>query len=287
MGMMSAFVGDKPTTLDIQGHRGCRGLMPENTIPAFLKALDLGVTTLEMDVVITKDQQVILSHEPFLSHEICQTADGREITEETEQSYNLYHMAYQDVQKCDCGSKPHARFQQQQKMVAYKPLLSAVIDSVEAYLKKHKRQPVQYNIETKSDPAGDGIFHPAPGKFVELLMAVIQKKGIQNRTIVQSFDGRTLQVIRKKHPKMKLALLIENTLDPEENIRLLGFIPTIYSPDFNLVNQGLMQYAQQQGMKIIPWTANEPADIQRLLNFKVDGIISDYPDRVIQLVKKP
>ena len=272
--------------IDVQGHRGCRGLMPENTIPAFLKALELGVTTLEMDVVITKDRRVVLSHEPFLSHEICLTAEGREITEATEKQYNLYRMTYAELQRCDCGSKPHPRFPDQQKIVAHKPLLSEVIHTVEAYCKQHRLPLVQYNIETKSDPAGDGVFHPAPEAFVDLLMEVVQRQGISNRTIIQSFDPRTLQWMRKKYPKVKLALLVENLWSPQTNIRRLGFIPAIYSPNYPLVNAALMKYAWSKGMQVIPWTVNEPADIRKLLEMPVDGIISDYPDRVLKVLNE-
>jgi glycerophosphoryl diester phosphodiesterase len=260
--------------------------MPENTIPAFLKALELGVTTLEMDAVITKDHQVVLSHEPFLSHEICRTAEGREITEATEKQYNLYRMTYAELQRCDCGSKSHPRFPNQQKMVVHKPLLSEVIHAVEAYCKAHQLPPVQYNIETKSDPTGDGVFHPAPEAFVDLLMEVVQRQGISNRTIIQSFDSRTLQWMHKKYPKVRLALLVENLRGPKLNIHRLGFTPAIYSPNYPLVNPTLMKYARSKGMQVIPWTVNEPADIRKLLAMPVDGIISDYPDRVLKVLNE-
>jgi glycerophosphoryl diester phosphodiesterase len=272
--------------IDVQGHRGCRGLMPENTLPAFLKALELGVTTLEMDVVITKDHQVVLSHEPFLSHEICLTAEGREITEATEKQYNLYQMTYAELQRCDCGSKPHPRFPNQQKMVVHKPLLSEVIHATEAYCEAHQLPPVQYNIETKSDLAGDGVFHPAPEAFVDLLMEVVGRQGISNRTIIQSFDPRTLQQMHTKYPTIKLALLVENLRSPKRNIRRLGFTPAIYSPNYPLVNTVLMKYARSKGMQVIPWTVNEPTAIRKLLEMPVDGIISDYPDRVLKLLQE-
>jgi glycerophosphoryl diester phosphodiesterase len=285
MSSLSAFAPANPKPLDIQGHRGCRGLMPENTVPAFIKALDLGVTTLEMDAVITRDNQVILSHEPFLSHEICLSPEGKEITEASEKSFNLYQMSYEEVKRCDCGSKPHPRFPSQQKMVVHKPLLSSVIDSVEAYLRQHSLPRVQYNIETKSDPKGDGTFHPAPEEFVSRLMAILKEKDMLDRVIIQSFDVRTLQVMHKQYPRVRLALLIENQLSPEENLNKLGFTPTIYSPDFSLTNAYLINFARKKGMQVIPWTANEPADIRRMIALGVDGIISDYPDRVIQQTK--
>ena len=134
---------------DLQGHRGSRGLMPENTIPAMLKAVDLGVTTLEMDAVITKDKQVILSHEPFFNHEITTKPIGSFVTEAEEKSLNIYGMTYAETQTFDVGLKAHPKFSRQQKMRATKPLLSAVIDNVEAYCKSKNLRLPFYNIETK------------------------------------------------------------------------------------------------------------------------------------------
>src|SRR6476469_2847957 len=160
-------------TFDKEGHRGCRGLMPENTIPAMMKALELGVTTLEMDAVITADSQVILSHEPFFNHDITTKSDGTTIPEGEERNYNIFKMTYAETQTFDVGLKPNSRFPKQQKMAATKPRLGDVIDRVEAYIKENKLPPVGYNIETKSTPATDGIFHPKPDVFVQLLMQVI------------------------------------------------------------------------------------------------------------------
>ncbi|MDX2249901.1 MAG: glycerophosphodiester phosphodiesterase family protein [Bacteroidia bacterium] len=271
-------------TLDIQGHRGCRGLMPENTIPAFLRAIDLGVTTLEMDAVITQDSQVVLSHEPFFNHEISLKPNGEEISEAEEREHNIFTMTWEDVRLYDCGSKIHPRFPDQQKMMVSKPLLRDVIDAVETYAKGKGLPPLLYNIETKCQPATDNVFHPEPGVFAGLLMDVIIEKQITDRATIQSFDVRTLQIIRPQFPNQSLALLVENEETPEWNLAQLGFTPTIYSPDFHLVDDRLMDFVREKGMKIIPWTLNENPDIQRMLDIGVDGIISDYPDRVIALV---
>src|ERR1700754_3858617 len=114
-------------SFDKEGHRGCRGLMPENTIPAMMKALELGVTTLEMDAVITADNQVVLSHEPFFNHEITTKPDGKLVTAQEEKSLNIYKMTYAQTQQYDVGLRPHPRFPQQQKLKATKPLLKEVI----------------------------------------------------------------------------------------------------------------------------------------------------------------
>jgi len=265
---------------DKQGHRGCRGLMPENTIPAMIKALQLGVTTLELDVVISKDSQVVVSHDPFFGWEISTNPEGNNIMATDEKQYNLYQMNYVEIMRWDVGSKPHPRFPKQEKTIAVKPLLEVLIDSVELYIRQHKMLPVQYNIETKSMPSTDNIYHPAPEKFTDLVMQVVKKKKLEKRTIIQSFDQRTLQVMHKKYPQIRTALLVEgyNKKTAADNLASLGFTPTIYSPEYSLVNPELVTYCHANGMKLIPWTVNDKKSIDRLKEMNVDGIISDYPD---------
>ncbi|MFT3933756.1 MAG: glycerophosphodiester phosphodiesterase [Chitinophagaceae bacterium] len=265
---------------DTEAHRGGRGLMPENTIPAMLHGLSLGVTTLEMDAVITKDNQVVLSHEPFFNHEITTKPDGSFIEEKEERKFNIYGMTYAETQQYDVGMKPHPRYPQQQKVKATKPLLSQVIDSAEAFAVATHRPLPFYNIETKTQPLTDNVYHPAPAPFVETLMKVLTEKKILQRVIIQSFDPRTLQIIHAQYPNVKTALLIEDydkrSLD--DQLKQLGFIPTIYSPAYQLVNENLLQACHQKKMKVIAWTVNDKANIDRLKQMGVDGIISDYPN---------
>ena len=265
---------------DIQGHRGCRGLMPENTIPAMIKALDLGVTTLEMDVVITKDKKVVLSHDHWFAQEITTKPDGTYMGEREERKFNIYWMTYEDVKTFDVGMKPHPRFPQQQKMKVVKPLLSELIDSVRQYMMTRKRAFPNYNIETKSNPEFDGVFQPKPDEFVELLMGVIKEKGIEDHVIIQSFDFRTLQYLHQHYPSIKTAMLIEDfdKRSLEDQLKALGFTPTIYSPYYSLVNKDLLKRCHQQNIKIIPWTVNDKETIEKLKAMGVDGIITDYPN---------
>src|SRR5688572_26482823 len=161
---------------DKERHRGCRELMPENTLPGMMKALELGVTTLEMDAVITKDRQVVLSHEPFFNHEITTKPDGTYVTEAEEKSLNIFNFPYDEIKRYDVGLKPHPRFPRQQKLKVVKPLLSELIDTVEEYCRRNNQGPVFYNIETKSTPTTDNTYHPAPEVFVDLLMKVLIDK---------------------------------------------------------------------------------------------------------------
>ena len=265
---------------DTEAHRGGRGLMPENTIPAMLNGLALGVTTLEMDAVITKDKQVILSHEPFFNHEITTTPGGGFIEEKDEKKYNVYSMSYAETQQYDVGLKPHPRFPRQQKIKTSKPLLGQVIDSAEAFARNNRRPAPFYNIETKTQALTDNLFHPAPEEFVSLLMKVIGEKKINDRVIIQSFDPRTLQIVHRDYPNIKTALLVEDfdKRSPGEQLKQLGFTPTIYSPAYTLINDALLNECHQKNMKVITWTVNTKSEILRLKQLGVDGIISDYPD---------
>ncbi|TVT40273.1 glycerophosphodiester phosphodiesterase [Hymenobacter setariae] len=266
--------------LDIQGHRGCRGLMPENTIPAMRRALDLGVTTLEMDAAISQDGQVLLSHDPYLNADFAYRPDGQPLTKEEGKALRLYSLPYAEIRRYDVGSHGNPKFPQQQKLLTYKPLLAEVIDSAEAYAKRTHRPAPYYNIETKTTPAGDGLNHPAPEEFVRLLLAVVKAKGIQDRVIIQSFDPRTLNVVHRTQRRLRTALLVENQDGLEKNLQRLSFRPSIYSPHYKLVTPDLVQACHQQRMQVIPWTVNTPAEAAQLLQQQVDGLITDYPDLV-------
>ena len=265
---------------DKEGHRGSRGLMPENTIPAMQKAIDLDVNTLEMDVVISGDGEVVVSHDPYFNADITTAPNGKTLTKEEGMALLLYSMTYDSIRKYYVGLKPHPSFPKQQKMAVHKPLLRDLILATEAYAKEKGKAPLWYNIETKTKKSSDGKAHPAPEPFVDLLVLVIQQARILERTIIQSFDIRTLQVVHRKYPDIKTSLLIENTTQQtlEEQLRDLGFVPFVYSPHYSLVTPQLVKAIHDRGMKIIPWTVNDKQGIDKLKTMGVDGIITDYPD---------
>jgi len=270
--------GQKTPDFDLQGNRGARGIMPENTIPGMTRALDLGATTLTMNAVITKDKQVILSQEPYFNHEFSLKPDGKAITLKEQKNFNIYQMDYAEVKKFDVGSKVHSRFPYQEKFVAYKPLLAETIDSVEQYVKKKKLAKPNYSIETKTIPKADNVFQPEPAEFVELIMEVVNKKKLAKRVTIQSSDIRTLQYLHEHYPKIKTALLIDEKVDFEVNISDLGFKPTVYSPYSVLVGKGLVDRCHESGIKIIPWTVNSLKDMKYLIGLGVDGVVTDYPN---------
>lgn len=269
-----------PGDFDKEGHRGCRGLMPENTIPAMLNAIGLGVTTLEMDVCISKDKKVFLSHEAFFNHEITTKPDGGFIEEKEEKTFNMYQMNYAEIMKYDVGMKPHPRFPDQQKMKAVKPLLSDLFKAVSEYMVTRRRPFPFFNIETKCSPETDNKFHPAPAEFVELLMKEIKDGGMEDLVIIQSFDYRTLQYLHQHYPAIKTAMLVEANSKSSfrKQMKDIGFTPTIYSPEAIMVIPDLIKDCHDLNMKIIPWTVNDKRKIAELKAMGVDGIITDYPN---------
>ena len=260
--------------------------MPENTIPAFLKALEMGADTLELDVVISKDDQVVVSHDNWFSSAITLDKNGQPIPADKQKDYNLYKMDYAEIKQFDVGSLGNKDFPDQQKMKAYKPLLKDVFTEVEKFAKARKIKPYRFNIEIKSTPASDNIYHPVPSVFAKLVYDEIVKNKMGKNVIIQSFDVRSLQEIKKMPLKMPLSLLVSNADGIEKNIANLGFQPDYYSPHFSLVNEQTVDYCNRQNIKIVPWTVNETADLERMKTFKLDGIITDYPDRAIKIFRK-
>lgn len=277
----SLTVSAQSKKIDLQGHRGCRGLMPENTIAAMLHSIDLGVTTLEMDVVITKDKKVVLSHETFMNPEIATPPIGQQFSSPKDKSHNIYQMTYEEITKWDVGVKPHPKFPNQKKVPATKPLLSDVIAAVEDYVKVNQLKPLNYNIETKCSPSTDGVSHPAPEEFVALLVDVITKGNVAKRTTIQSFDKRSLQVLHHSFPGINTSYLIDgsNKKTPQALIAELGFQPSFLSPAYALVNEEYINACNKLKLKLIAWTVNEEKDIEKMAALGVYGIISDYPDR--------
>ena len=161
-----------------EGHRGCRGLMPENTIAAMKKALDAGVQVLELDVVISQDKQVVVSHDTYMSAAFSLKPSGQPVSAEEEKSVLLYAMPYAEIKRYDVGSKHNTAFARQQNFPAYKPLLAELIDSVDQYAKQKGMSMPEFNIEIKSEPQTDNTHHPKPQEFVDLVIAVCKSKGI-------------------------------------------------------------------------------------------------------------
>lgn len=274
----------EPLKFDIQGHRGFRGLYPENTIPAFKHALELGVTTLEMDLAITKDLQVIVSHDPYFHYEISTMPDGTDITLDNQFENVIFRLNYDEVKNFDVGLKPHSGFPDQKKMSAYKPLLSEVIEMTKNYCAENNRDLPYFNIEIKSKQGFENRFHPQINVFVDLALKVIDQHGIRNNTMIQSFDVRALNYLNTEYPDVTSVYLVENQNSFQLNLMKLNFKPDVYSPDYQSVDAQLVKECHDMGIRLIPWTVNDKSEMERLISLGVDGIITDYPDVLIDLM---
>lgn len=268
---------------DKQAHRGGRGLMPENTIASEKNAIKYDCT-MEMDLQMSKDKKIVVSHDAYFSSDFCLTPEGDTMTKKDGYSRLIYCMPYDSVAKYDVGLKPYPAFPRQKKMPAIKPLLSVLIDSTEAYGKRLNHIN-HYNIEIKSNPKSDGKTYSTLEEYIDSAMKIIVDKGIATRTMMQSFDVRALRIIHQKYPTVKTSFLVEafNKRSAEGYINELGFEPDVFSPEFSLVTPELIKAFHEKNILVIPWTPDTPEDIQRLKDMAADGAITDYPDLYSQL----
>ena len=267
---------------DWQGHRGARGLAPENTVPGFLKALEYPVNTLELDLAVSADTQLIVSHEPWMSGAICSMPGGDPVPKAEERDHALYRMSAAEIREYDCGTRGHAGFPQQEPLAAHKPTLREVVEAVRTYCETYERPAPRYNIEIKSEPEWDGSLAPGPEAFVSLVLRELEQLGIRDSSCVQSFDFRVLKVLHRRAPGITTAALVSNTKGLQRNLEELGYTPKVYSPNFRLVSAGLVDSAHARGMRVVPWTVNEAAQMETLIDMGVDGIITDYPNLILE-----
>lgn len=268
----------------IEGHRGTRGLVPENTIPSFKKAIDLGAHVVELDVVISKDKKVVVSHDTYFNPDITTDPTGAFVTKETQG--NLYTLDYKEIKKYDVGSRGNQGFPEQEKMKVYKPLFVDMIREVEKYTKQKGLPPVKYNVEIKSSEKEIGKTQPDYAEFSKLVYDIIVKELPLERVNVQSFDYNVLkywhaQMEAGKFKKVELAVLIEPRAnnDVQVNIDKLGFKPDIWSPYFTQVNTERVKQLHDLGIRVIPWTVNKREEMEKVKAVGCDGLITDYPDR--------
>lgn len=268
-----------------EGHRGTRGLMPENTIPAMKKAIEVGANIIEVDIYITKDKQVLVAHDPMVNVNHTLYEDGREIAREDARQYVWRQMNYADIRKFDVGSRPYNGWPQQQQIKTYMPLLGELIDSVEAFTAERKLTPVIYNIEVKTSTRYDSLgYNAGPEEMIKAVMDVVNSKNIGKRFYIQSFDMRPLQVVHQQYPGVTIGFLTDSkTATVEQQLTQLGFTPDIYSPHYKLVTPEVVKACKQHTMKLVPWTVNTVEEMKALIALGVDGIITDYPNYFSQL----
>jgi glycerophosphoryl diester phosphodiesterase len=266
------------------GHRGTRGLMPENTIPAFEKGIEVGANTIEFDVHITKDNKVVVYHDDSFTPSYTTMPDGSDIPQADRKKYTFFQMNYPDIRKFIIGKKYYPAFPHQHLQATYAPLLSEMIDSVESFTAREQYRPVIYLLEVKSSAQSDGFAQPDPEMFMKTMMAVLKPylKSLRGRLIIQSFDARPLKIIHRDYPRIPIGFLTgDGHLDT--HITQLGFTPAYYNPQFGAITPELLKACHEKGVKVLPWTVEDVKDMRRLKAMGVDGIITDYPDRVRDL----
>ncbi|MDB5805228.1 MAG: glycerophosphodiester phosphodiesterase [Betaproteobacteria bacterium] len=276
---------------DLQGHRGARGLAPENTLTAFNRALDIGVTTLELDIGITRDREVVIHHDERLNPAITRDAAGAWIASPGPRirDLSLKELAAYNVGALKPGTSYAAQFPEQAARETERiPRLADLFELV----RRRGDVNVRFNIETKLTPD-----HPedtvSPATMVDELLKVIVQYGLETRVTIQSFDWRTLQIVQARRPAMPTACLTArlpnfNTVAPAWNagLALEGGVPQLakrarcaaWSPNHQDVSAGAIAEAHAQGLQVIPWTVNRAEDIERMIALGVDGLITDRPD---------
>ena len=271
---------NSPGAFDLQGHRGARGHAPENTLPGFERALAIGVDTLELDVGVTRDGVVVIHHDRRLNPDLARGADGKwiEAPGPTIHSLTYAQLERYDVGRIRPGSEYAKQFAHQQPIDGTRiPRLAELFELV-------KKSEVRFNIETKLSPdAPDETMPPEP--FARALLAEVRKAGVERRTTIQSFDFRTLAVVQREASVIRTAYLTSGQKGEPVPRMVHEARGAIWSPDFRDLDARARSVARELGLQVIPWTVNNPADIARVLDMKVDGIISDYPDRVREALK--
>ena len=264
--------------IEIHGHRGARGYFPENTLTGFIESAKMDVHWIEMDVVISEDKKVVVSHEPWMSSTFCSMPDGTAVKKS--RKFNLYKMNYEEIKKFDCGIRTNPKFPEQKSVPSYKPLLAEVIDAMSSLFltSREKTKAVKYSIEIKCMKNSDKKYHPKPEEFSELVYNIICEKKISDKVLVQSFDTRVLKWYHKNDNSIKTGLLLSDSLSVRANVKKLGFVPHAYNPYFKLATKKVIDHAHELGMKVIVWTANTSDEIKRMIKNGVDGIVTDYPD---------
>ena len=214
----------------VVGHRGCRGLLPENTIDGFIEAIRLGVDAVELDIIVSRDKEIVVSHEPFMSRITCLKPDGTAISIKEDEQYNLFKMSYKEIQAFDCGLKEHPKFPNQIKIPAYKPLLVEAIIACEAFSKQHQMKQITYVVEIKSKPDFYNVFFPEPKEHVQLILKALKFFQLGDRLILKSFDVNILNEIKRQSPKTKTSLLINKEESIDKKLQKVNFTPEILGP---------------------------------------------------------
>jgi glycerophosphoryl diester phosphodiesterase len=260
--------------VEIFGHRGCRGLLPENTIIAFEKAIELNVDGIEWDVVVSKDNELIISHEPYADAAYCLDSNGMEISKQKEKDFNFYRMNRDEIQSFDCGSKFNPNFAEQKKIKCRKPTVQEAFDSL-----KITNESILFEI--KSEKKDYGVYQPFPAEFAKIISSEVAKYPKKENIIFMCFDNELLEELHKILPQYKYVYL---TYLPFKSIdaflKELSFKPYALGMYHHTIKKKDVKKASNEGVKVFAWTVNKENHFNKLIRYGVSGIITDYPDRI-------
>ena len=256
----------------IFGHRGCRAYYPENSLIGFRKAIEMGVDGIELDVVVNKDKQLVISHEPYFQSEFCLDGNGQKI--ESEKAFNIYEMTQEEIRSFDCGSIGNPKFPEQKKIYVQKPLLKDLLDSVDL-------KGLTILFEIKSDPGEYGKSQPKPEEYVQIILKELKDYPSRQNIVFMSFDPQILNEINKQTKEFKMVYL---TYLPFRSVNHflndLEFKPFALGMFYPTVNRRKSKMLHKEGLKLFSWTVNEPKTAVKLIHKGVDGIITDRPMEV-------
>jgi glycerophosphoryl diester phosphodiesterase len=259
-------------TVMVVGHRGCRGVMPENTIESFRESIKRGVDGIEWDVVVNGDGQLVISHEPYFHRDFCQDPQGNDIQDES--IYNIFKMSQDEIDGFDCGTKFYQNFPDQQKMKTTKPLLADVVKS----LPEIKRKRIFFEI--KSDESEYGKSQPFPSDYAELILNEVKEYGLASIRYM-SFDKNILEELHKIDPKLNLVYLSEKKAI-KKSLEQLSFKPNSVGLYYKTINKRNIDLLREQNIGVYAWTVNNADEAHEMMDFSIDGIITDYPRRIIE-----
>lgn len=263
--------------MEIHGHRGARGVYPENTIEGFEYAIGLGVRAIELDLVVSADKELIVSHDPWMDATICKHPDGSEISCEEEKNLNLFKLSAKEIQAYKCGRRLDHEFPDQKEVLSYKPTFSELV-------KKTKSTNIFYNIEIKSEEDWYDHYCPSPIEYATLISQAITIHGLEKQCMIQSFDSMFLNAFHALRPDVRIGYLVENQLNIEGQLKELNFRPDYFNPNFQLLDESVVTSLHQKRILVLAWTVNEDKDIRHVIGLNVDGIISDYPQNVQEIL---
>ncbi|MBK9167880.1 MAG: glycerophosphodiester phosphodiesterase [Bryobacterales bacterium] len=248
----------------VHGHRGARALRPENTLPAFEYAIAAGADVLELDLAVTKDDVLVVSHDTTINRTICQGP--------ADLPRHIRELTLAQVRQFDCGSLRHPDYPRQEAVPG------ARIPTLDEVFALAGRGTFGFNVETKVSRERPEL-GPTPERYAELVLEGVRRHKLENRVILQSFDFRTLQAMDRLAPEIRLAALTPARRDFVAVARSAN--ASIISPEHRLVTPERVREAQRARLQVIPWTANDPADWDRLIDARVDAIITDDPAGLI------